>query len=130
MSRSPAAHPPATLLVAGVVEAVEGVGLLVLAALAIAAGPGSAYPTTAYGAGGTLVVVAALLLAVAVGTLRMRPWSRTAGMVWQALQLLVGLYAFQGDGAQPGLGAVAIVPAVVVIVLLFTPSARIALDRA
>lgn len=129
MSRPSADRPPVTLVLAAVLEVAEAIGLLVLAALAISAGPGSAYPTTAYGVGGTMIVVAILLLAVAVGTFRLRPWARTAGIVWQLVQLLVGLYAFQGVGAQPALGAIAVVPAIAVIVLLFTPSARIALQR-
>ncbi len=45
------------------------------------------------------------------------------GLVWQVVQLLVGLYALQGDGAQPGLAFIAIVPAALAIVLC-CPSVR------
>lgn len=124
----PARRPPA-LLVAAAIEALEALGVVALAALAFASGPGSAYPQTAYGLGVTLVVTAVLLGAVAVNTLRLRPWARTAGIVWQLLQALVGAYAFQGNGAQPAIGLVAIVPAVVVLVLLLTPQVRDALRR-
>jgi hypothetical protein len=120
---------PVGLLVVGVVELLEAVGLLVLAVGALISGPSSQYPQTAYGVGGTLVLAAALLVLVGIGSLRGRPWSRTSGLVWQVVQLLVGLYAFQGQGAQPGLALIAIVPAVVVIVLLFTRPVREATAR-
>ena len=120
---------PVALLVVAAIEALEAVGLLVLAVLAAAAGPGSRYPETAYGVGGTLLLAAALLALVAVGTSRARPWSRTSGLVWQVVQLLVGLYALQGDGAQPGLAFIAIVPAALAIVLLLTRSVREATNR-
>jgi hypothetical protein len=124
----PARRPPALLVVAGI-EALETLGLVALAALAIASGPGSAYPSTAYGLGGTLIVAAVLLGVVAVSTLRLRPWARTAGIVWQLVQALVGAYAFQGEGAQPALGALAIVPAAVALVLLLTRPVSDALRR-
>jgi hypothetical protein len=116
-------------VVAGLVEVLEALGIGVISGLAFASGPSSEYPQTAYGVGGTLLVAAVLLAAVGVNTLRLRPWARTAGLVWQVVQVLVGVYTFQGEGAQPVLGAIAIVPAVVVVVLLFTSPVRAALDR-
>lgn len=112
-----------------VLELLEAAVLVVLAALGIAAGPSSPYPTTAYGVGGTLLLAAALLVLVAVGTLRARPWARSSGLVWQVVQILVGLYSLQGQGAQPVFAAAAIVPGVVVVVLLFTRPVREALAR-
>jgi hypothetical protein len=120
---------PVGLVVVGVVELLEAAGLVLLAVQAILSGPSSQYPQTAYGVGGTLLVAAALLVLVGIGTLRGRPWSRTSGLVWQIVQLLVGLYAFEGQGAQPGLALIAIVPAVLVIVLLFTRPVREATAR-
>ena len=49
---------PIGLLVVGVIELLEAAGLVVLAALAIATGPGSRYPETSYGVGGTLLLAA------------------------------------------------------------------------
>ena len=131
MSSPDASAPrrPVGLVVIAVVEALEAVGLLLLAILAAAAGPGSRYPQTAYGVAGTLLLAAALLALVAWGSYRARPWSRTSGLVWQVVQLLVGLYALQGQGAQPGLAFVAIVPAALAIVLLLTRSVREATNR-
>ena len=126
---APRAPRPIPLLVVAGIEALEALGLLGLAALSIAQGPGSQYPTTAYGVGGTLLLAAVLLAVVAVGTFRARPWSRTSGLVWQVVQLLVGLYATQGQGAQIGIALIAIVPAAIAIVLLLTRSVREATAR-
>ncbi len=120
---------PVGLVVVSVAELLEAAGLVVLAVWAIAAGPSSPYPQTAYGVGGTLLLAGALLVLIGLGTFRGRPWSRTSGLVWQVVQLLVGLYAFQGQGAQPGLALIAVVPAVLVIVLLFTRPVREATSR-
>lgn len=89
----------------------------------------SANPVSGAAAGGTALVTAALLVAVAIGTFRARPWTRAAALVWQVVQLLVGLYAFQGAGAAVGFGLAAVVPAAVAIVLLFTRRVRDATAR-
>jgi hypothetical protein len=120
---------PVALLVVAAIEVLEAAVLVLLAVLSLIAGPSSAYPSTAYGVGGTLLLAAALLALVAFGTFRARPWSRSSGLVWQVVQLLVGLYATQGPGAQIGLALVAIVPAAVAIVLLLTRSVREATAR-
>ena len=112
-----------------VVELLEAAVLVVLAVISIAAGPGSRYPQTAYGVGGTLLLAAALLVLVGIGTLRGRPWSRTSGMVWQVVQILVGLYSLQGQGAQPVFAVAAIVPAALALVLLLTRPVREATAR-
>jgi hypothetical protein len=123
------AHRPVGLVAVAVIEFLEAAVLVVLAALGIAAGPTSRYPETAYGVGGTLLLAAALLVLVGVGTFRARPWSRTSGLVWQVVQILVGLYALQGQGAQPLFSVAAIVPALVAVVLLFTRPVREAMAR-
>jgi hypothetical protein len=123
------AHRPVGLVVISVIELLEAAVLVVLAVISIAAGPGSPYPQTAYGVGGTLLLAAALLVLVGVGTLRGRPWSRSSGMVWQVVQILVGLYALQGQGAQPVFAIAAIVPAALALVLLFTRPVREATAR-
>jgi Gpi18-like mannosyltransferase len=69
-----------------------------------------------------LVVLAAVWLAVmAVHTLRGRYWIRGAAVTWQALQIAIGIGSFQGLFARPDIGWLLIIPAVIVIVLLFTP---------
>lgn len=120
---------PAGLLIVALLAGFEVLGLVALAALAVANGPGNPFPLTAYGVGGTLLLCAFLLAVVAIGTFRARPWARSAGMVWQVVQLLVGVYAFQGPGAQPALGLIAVLPAAVAIVLLFTRPVRATMER-
>jgi hypothetical protein len=68
-----------------------------------------------------LTVIAAVWLAlIAVNTLRGRSWIRGAAVVWQVLQIALGIGSFQGLFARPDVGWLLIVPAVAVLVLLFT----------
>ncbi|SMY12723.1 hypothetical protein [Brevibacterium jeotgali] len=68
---------------------------------------------------GLLVVVRSLWL--------MHRWSRPATIAWQLLQALFGISTFGGG---PLLAAAAIVPAVICVVALFTPSVIRAFDLA
>lgn len=68
---------------------------------------------------GMLVVVRSLWL--------MHRWSRPATIAWQLLQALFGISTFGGG---PLLAAAAIVPAVICVVALFTPSVIRAFDIA
>ena len=81
-------------------------------------------PTATFGAGIALTIVAfiaaAWLAAIVVGTSRGQAWIRAAAIVWQVLQVAVGVGALQGQVAQPGWGWPLIVLAVVVFLLLFT----------
>jgi hypothetical protein len=80
-------------------------------------------PTTSIGGGIALTVIgfvaAAWLGAIVVGTLRGQAWIRAAAIVWQVLQVAVGVGALQGQVAQPAWGWPLIVLAVVVFILLF-----------
>lgn len=66
------------------------------------------------------VVAAAWLGAIVVGTVRGQAWIRAAAIVWQVLQVAVGVGALQGSVAQPAWGWPLIVLAAVVLLLLFT----------
>jgi hypothetical protein len=69
-----------------------------------------------------LAAIAAVFLGfVAVHTLRARPWTRAATLTWQLLQVVIAIGCFQGMVATPGIGWFLLVPAVLAIVLLFTP---------
>ena len=74
-------------------------------------------------------VAAGWLAAIAVGAVRRRPWVRGAATVWQVLQAAVAVGCFQGIVAEPAIGWVLLVPALVVLVLLFTPPVVEALRR-
>jgi hypothetical protein len=78
-------------------------------------------------ASATAILVLTLLAtvwlgAVVVGVLRGRAWIRGAAIVWQVLQIAVGVGSFQGVFANAAVGLWLIVPAVVVVVLLLVPS--------
>ena len=81
-------------------------------------------PSATFGAGIALTVVAfvaaAWLAAIVVGTIRGQAWIRAAAIVWQVLQVAVGVGALQGQVAQPGWGWPLIVLAALVFLLLFT----------
>ena len=67
---------------------------------------------------------------VAAGVLRARPWTRSATLVWQLIQSLVGAYSLQGAGADLRFGVPALVLGIGGLVLLFTRSVREATERA
>lgn len=77
-----------------------------------------------------LVAVAAVwLFVVAVNTLRGRSWVRGAALTWQVLQLAIALGSFQGLFARDDVGWFLLVPAVIVLCLLFTRSVMAATAR-
>jgi hypothetical protein len=70
-----------------------------------------------------LTLIATIWLgAIVVGALRGRGWIRGAAIVWQVLQIAVGVGSLQGTFANPSVGLWLIVPAVLVVVLLLVPS--------
>ncbi|GAA4686569.1 hypothetical protein [Frondihabitans cladoniiphilus] len=68
-----------------------------------------------------LALVATVWLAyMVIGALRGRAWMRGAAIVWQVIQFAIGIGCFQGLTATPAIGWFLVVPAVLVVVLLFT----------
>lgn len=88
---------------------------------------------TSYGGALAILVLTALaalwLFVIAVNTRRARPWIRGAALTWQVLQLAVALGSFQGLFARNDVGWFLLVPAVVVLWLLFTKSVMRATAR-
>ena len=80
-----------------------------------------------------LLVITALaavwLGTIAVNALRRRPWIRGAALVWQVLQIAVAIGSFQGPEPRAGIGWALLIPAAIVLVLLFTPSVISATTR-
>ena len=69
-----------------------------------------------------LTVIAAVWVGfIAVHILRGSPWVRGATVTWQVLQIAVAIGCFQGLFARPDIGWALLLPAVVALVLLFTP---------
>ena len=77
-----------------------------------------------------LTALAAVWLSfIAVNTLRGAPWIRGAVVVWQVLQIAVAVGSFQGLFARPDIGWLLLIPAIVVLVLLFTKPVMAATTR-
>lgn len=78
---------------------------------------------TSYATAVAILVITAIaavwLAAVTVGLWRGRGWARGGAMFWQLVQLAIALGSFQGVFARPDIGWFLVVPAVLVIVLLF-----------
>ena len=123
---------PAALGVLAALVGLEALGLAAFAIVTVASlfgGADAETMRTGLAVAVTVALVAVGLAFVAVGLLRAQPWTRAATLVWQLVQLLVGVYSFQPPGARPDLGTLLIAPAVAALVLLFTPSVRAATER-
>jgi hypothetical protein len=77
-----------------------------------------------------LTVLAAVWLGVtAVHTLHGSSWIRGSAAVWQLLQIAVAVGSFQGLFARADVGWLLLIPAILALVLLFTPSVVAATAR-
>lgn len=107
------------LIVLLAVEAALVVGLAALLVVEVlgasASDPGSGIALAVLAA-----IAAAFVVAILVGVLRGQAWSRSAAIVWQVLQLAVGVGALQGAVAQPAWGWPLILASLAAGVLLFT----------
>ncbi|HEV7811526.1 MAG TPA: hypothetical protein VGO99_01090 [Leifsonia sp.] len=74
-------------------------------------------------------LAAVWLGAMAAHTLRGSPWIRGAAITVQLLQIAVAVGAFQGLFARPDIGWLLMIPAILVLVLLFTRSVLTATSR-
>jgi hypothetical protein len=114
-------HRPALVWVLIVLLSVEFLGVAALAVTLLVETLTS--PAASIGGGIALTIVgfiaAAWLGAIIVGTLRGQAWIRAAAIVWQVMQVAVGVGALQGQVAQPAWGWPLIVLAAVVFLLLF-----------
>jgi hypothetical protein len=120
------------MVVIAIVLALEAMGLILVTVLVVVETMTST-AAAAVGAGVGLAVVAAViaigLIFAARGVLRAAKWTRPAAVVWQIVQLFVGLQAAQGPGGRYDLAALLAIPALVVIVLFFTPGVTAAMRR-
>jgi hypothetical protein len=68
-----------------------------------------------------LTALAATWVAViGISVLRRQAWIRGAAVVWQVVQISIAIGSFQGVFARQDIGWLLLLPAVVVLVLLFT----------
>jgi len=119
--------------VLAVILAAEALGLIVVTVLLVVETVGSLGNATLAGSGAALAAVAlvvAIGLAFAArGVLRGAKWTRPAGVVWQIVQIFVGLDATQGAGGRYDLGALLVIPALVALILFFTPGMNALMRR-
>ena len=112
---------PALLWVLVVLLTIEFLGVAALAVVLLV--ETLTAPGASVGGGIALTIIgfvaAAWLGAIIVGTLRGQAWIRAAAIVWQVLQVAVGVGALQGQVAQPAWGWPLIILAAVVFLLLF-----------
>ena len=115
------ARRPTLLWLLVVLLTVEFLGIAVLAVILLV--ETLTTPSSTIGGGVALTIIAfvaaAWLGAIVVGTLRGQAWIRAAAIVWQVLQVAVGVGALQGQVAQPVWGWPLIGLAAVVFLLLF-----------
>lgn len=77
-----------------------------------------------------LTALAAIWVAViGISVLRRQAWIRGAAVVWQVLQISVAIGSFQGVFARPDVGWLLLIPAIIVLVLLFTKPVLAATTR-
>ena len=132
-SRSPGRaprRPPLLVLLAVIVaaEAVVMAGVVVWLLIELLTSRPSSYETAL--AILVLAAIAAVFLAiVAVHTLRAQPWTRAAMLTWQILQIVIAIGCFQGLVADPAIGWYLLVPGLLAVLLLFTPSVVAATRR-
>ena len=121
--------PLVTLLVIILVaETAFMVAVSVFLGLGIA-GAGAEFPTTALALTGSAVLVAVWLVAMTVGVLRARGWTRGSILVYQFLQLAVGVGSLQGFIPRPDIASWIIIPSAVGIILALTPTVTEYLTR-
>ena len=90
-------------------------------------------PATSIATAIALLVAAAIaafwLITVTFAMWRGRSWTRGGALVWQFLQVAVGVGSIQGLLPRPDIASWLLIPAVVAIVLLLTPSVSVYLAR-
>ncbi len=122
---------PLTLIALAIVLFVEA-GFLAVAAAFLALELVTEAPTSYASAVAILVLVllaAVWVFLIARNTLRARPWIRSAALTWQVMQFAVALGSFQGVFARTDVGWYLLVPALLVLALLFTRSVMSATAR-
>jgi hypothetical protein len=122
--------PPLLALLAGVVL-IESLAMVLVAVILLV--DVLTQPAASLAGGIALALLAALaavwLGAMVVGTVRRRSWVRGAIFTWQLVQLAVAVGAFQGTFSRQDIGWILLIPSLVGIALLFTPSVMNATRR-
>lgn len=112
--------------VSAVLLIAEGIGIIALAALEIAAILRGDIESLAGAWGLVVLIVASGVIVVVFGfaCARGSSWGRSGGILTQLMVLAVALGAITGEGNDYGFAAMLSIPAVIILALLFTATSR------
>jgi hypothetical protein len=129
MGMASTANSPQMLRFAAAVQAIEAVGVLAAAIVALAdtLGGHSATKSDGIGIAVLLAISASLMGCVAVGIAHVRPWSRTPAVLTQIIIAIVAVVLIQGGRYDWGIPGIVLV--VVGLAGLLTPASLRALVR-
>ena len=126
------ARRPALLIVLAVVLLAESALLFGVTAWLIFETAGASAASLYSGI--ALIVSSALaavwVLAIGLATVRMHSWIRAAAITWQVVQLAIAVGSFEGLDATPRIGLALLIPSIVVILLVLSPSVTAVTHRA
>lgn len=123
------ANSPQMLRFAAAIQALEAVGVLAAAGLALADSLGGHSSTKSDGIGlAALVFIAAILMGlIAMGVAQVQPWSRTPAVMTQVVIAIVAVVLIQGGRYDWGVPGIVLV--VIGLVGLLNPASLRALVR-
>jgi hypothetical protein len=75
------------------------------------------------------VLMAVWLWALTIGLIRMRTWTRSGALVWQTIQVVVGVSMMSAEGGWVAVAVVLIVLGLIAGALIFTPRVMKAISR-
>jgi hypothetical protein len=129
MGMASGANSPQMLRFAAAIQALEAVGVLAAACLAVADTLGGHSASKSNGIGlAALVFIAAILMGlIAMGVAQVRPWSRTPAVMTQIVIAIVAVVLIQGG--RYGWGVPGIALAVAALAGLLSPASLRALVR-
>jgi len=125
----PPRHPLVTLLAAIIlIESAALVAAVVFLVFELLVATPDSYPS-AIALTVVVAIAAVWVAAIGIGVLRGQSWVRGAAIVVQVLLVAIAVGSFQGFIPRPDIGWVLLVPAIAVVVLLFTKPVVAAISR-
>lgn len=113
--------PPLVTLLAAVLwlEAVALAGASVFLIFEVLVAPADSV-TSAIALAVVVAIAAVWVAVIAINTVRGNAWTRGASIVVQVLFGAIAIGSFQGIGPRPDIGWLVLIPALVVLILMFT----------
>jgi hypothetical protein len=100
-------------------EAVAIAAATIYLGVEILTAPASSLPS-AIALAAVAAIAAVWVAVIAIHVVRGNAWVRGASIVLQVLIIAIAVGSFQGKGAVPGIGVALLVPAIVVLILVFS----------